>query len=283
MKRINAGKLMLALLAGGALSAQATLLSYESFSGYTGGEKLGSLTANPATAGYTGDWTGVDFGDQGILVQSGSLDYAGTTELGNSVGVPNNVAGGEINAANSGRAYRLLDGTTAVTDTTTGTLYLSWLFQSGQETGASTYQMLDLYNSTTADANRNFTAGLTGNGGQSGTQYDFGVDEAYSSTGISADTAVHQFVVRFDLSATAASDSVTVWLDPTSETGGTTVSGVDMTFDRLSLSDYEGNSASWDEIRFADTFNEVIPEPATFGLVGFFGAGVLFVRRRLMM
>lgn len=293
MNRINAGKLMLALLAGGALSAQATLLSYEGFSGYTVGSTLPSDTPSPATGGYTGDWTAVDFGTAQAQTLSGSLSYGGAgyaAGTGDHVGVLN-TAGGEIESGNSGRTYRLLDGTVQVTGSSSGTLYLSWLFQSGQETGATTYQMLDLYNSSTADANRTFTAGLTFNGGNDGNHYVFGVNEAYSNTGVAADTAVHLFVAKFDLSTTAASDSVTVWLDPTlgagDPTGGTTVSGQDIVFDRLSFSDYDGNSAAWDEVRFGTTFDDVtiaaIPEPATIGLVGIFGAGMLFVRRRLMI
>jgi hypothetical protein len=37
-------------------SAQAAVLSYEPFSGYTVGGELGSTAGNPAVAGYTGNW-----------------------------------------------------------------------------------------------------------------------------------------------------------------------------------------------------------------------------------
>lgn len=277
-------------VAGITQSTNASLLSYDGFgAGYTVPAELPS-SGSPAVTGYTGAWTDVDFGDQEPGTLAGSLDYTDAlylAETGDKVGVPTNTTGGEITAANSGRVFRLLDSSLTVTNSTADTLYLSFLFQSGQETGATTYQMLSLYNTDTADANRNFDAGLTNNGGQTGLAYNFGADNAYSSTGVAANTAVHLFVVKFTLSATALSDSLTVWLDPTlgagDPSGGTTVSGVDLTWDRLAFSDYEGNSANWDEVRWGTTFDDVtvVPEPGTFAmLLGGMGLLTLFRRRR---
>ena len=275
-------------------TAHATLLSSESFSASdypTAGVMLqtdGGTATSPTVTGYTGNWVsptdGNAFGTANPQILSGSLSYGGANYLGssgNSVGVLNNTTGGEITANNSGRTYRLLDSSLAVTDSTAGTLYLSFLFQSGQQTGATTYQTLALYSGGTADANRNFDAGLTTNGGQSGTAYNFGADNAYTSTGVTADTGVHLFVVKLNLSATAASDSVTVWVDPVltgsgDPSGGSIVNSLNLTFDRLVLSDYDGNSAAWDEIRFGTTFESVaaaIPEPSTYAL--FAGAATL--------
>lgn len=250
-------------------AASAALLSQDSFSGYGLGEL--PFVTNPAVTGYTGNWLDVDWGDAEPAVTAGSLAYAGAnyaTGSGNKVSVPNSVAGGETARGNSGRAYRLLDSSLTVTDTTVGTLYLSFLFQSGQQTGATNYQTLALYNTDTADVNRNFDIGLITSAGfgQTGTQYNFGTDNAYTSTGVAADTNVHLLVVKFDLSATAASDSVTVWVDPVlgagePTTGGVTVTGKDLTWDRLTLSDYDGNSCAWDDIRWGATFDNVTVDP----------------------
>lgn len=292
MKTNQLTALTCGVIAMACVTSHAQLITSESFSGYSVGSDLPESALQPVVTGYTGNWTDIDFGNAEAAVIAGSLVYGGAgyaAGIGDRVGVLNNVVDGEINAANSGRTFRLLNSSLAVTDLTAGTRYVSWLFQSGQETGATTYQMLDLYDVNTADANRNFTAGITDNGPMDGTQYDFGVDEAYTSTGVAANSAVHLFVVRFDLSATALSDSVTVWLDPTlgagDPAGGVTVSGVNLTFDRQGFSDYEGNSANWDEVRWGSSFGGVtiaaVPEPGTLALLlGGLGSFLGFRRAR---
>jgi autotransporter-associated beta strand protein len=248
-----------ALVAG---SAHAQLISSESFGNYTTNAMVPNIQPSPTVPGFTGNWTSVDFGVQWPTVTAGSLNYTGSgyaASSGNHIRVPNNTSGGEITSANSGRMYRLLNSSLAVTGSTTGTRYMSWLFQSGQETGATTYQMLELYNGSTADAARAFSGGI----GNSASQYNFQVNSAsaYTSTGLNADTAVHLFVVKFNLSATAGADSVTVWIDPTlgagDPAGGTTISGQNIVFDRLATSDYDGNSANWGDIRWGTTFDSV--------------------------
>jgi hypothetical protein len=273
---------------------QAAVLSHDSFSGYTVGVQIdeGANLPSPAVTGYTGNWTATNFGTQQPSITAGSLVYSNSQYLGSSgdsVGVPNNTAGGETASGNSGRVYRSLDSNLTATSTTASTLYLSFLFQSGQQTGVTTYHTLHLNQGTNGDANRTFDIGITSNGNLDGNEYGFGVNGNYG-TGPSqelglANTDVHLFVVKFDLSATAVSDSVTVWLDPTlggvgDPSGGLTVSGVDLVWNTLMLSDYDGNSAAWDEVRWGTDFNSVtVPEPAC-ALLGSFGILGLLRRRR---
>lgn len=243
------------------------LISHDPFdiaAGYVAGELPGQ---NPAITGYLDGWADVDFGDAEPAISTGSLVYADPFYLGSSgdqVSVANNVTGGEIVVGNSGRAFRLVGGPLQATAASSSTRYLSFLYRSGQETGATVYQMLHL-NQGNGDGNRNFDLGLTNNGGQSGTEYNFGIDGVYTSTGIAADTDVHLFVVKFELGADPSSDSVTVWVDPVLGGGepgsGTTVTGVDLEWDRLCLSDFDGNSAAWDEIRWGTTFDSVTLNP----------------------
>lgn len=263
------------------------LVSHEPFDSAAGYVEGYLPAQNPVVAGYTGPWTGVDFGTGWPGVSSGTLAYTNPLYLGSSgakASVANNSIDGEINAANSGRIYRMLDAPLVVGDHTTGTRYLSFLFQSGQETGATVYQMLSLAGANTGDGVRPLDIGLTNNSGQTGTDYNFGVSDNYVSTGVAADANVHLFVVKFDLSAAAYDDKVTVWVDPApgaaEPSGGTTVTGANLNWNRVFLSDYDGNSAAWDEIRWGSTFESVTlnpnpPDDYAAWIAGYPGVGAL--------
>jgi hypothetical protein len=255
-----------------AVSVQAQLLSYESFGAYPVGTQVPATTPSPAQPGYTGNWTGVDYGSSWPTVISAPQTYGGSGYANGSGNHINKPAAGGINAGNSGRMYRLLDSTTQVTSSTTGVIYLSWLYENGREVTGTVFQMLDLYNGSTADSARTFTAGLTQNGGNSGNQYDFGVNETYYNFGVTADTNTHLFVVKIDTTGGAGASTVTVWLDPTlganDPAGGVVITGQTIAFDRLTISDYSGGSSgNWGEIRWGTTFNSVtitsvLPPPA---------------------
>ena len=116
------------------VTSHAQLLSSEPFSGYTVGTQVTADMPSPTVAGYTGDGMAVHFGTVHPTTTAGSLAYGGAgyaASIGNHIAVPTYTGG--IAANNSGRMYRLLDSSLAVTSATTGTRYLSFLYQSGQE------------------------------------------------------------------------------------------------------------------------------------------------------
>jgi hypothetical protein len=252
-------------------AARAQYLSKEPFAAYTAGNEL-QAAGNPTIPGYTGGWTDIDYGDAEPAVVSGSLIYGNASYAGASGDrVAKGADAGAIAASNSGRVFRLLDSSLTVGDATTGTLYLSWLFRTGNENTAAnpnTYQTLALYNGDTADANRNFDAGIASGDFATG-NYAFRAKNSSSfraNLGVAPNNAVHLFVAKFNLSAANNGDSVTVWIDPAlgggEPAGGVTRSGFNLQFDRLALADYASNSSAWDEIRWGSTFNSVTVLPA---------------------
>jgi fibronectin-binding autotransporter adhesin len=248
-------------------TSQAQLISSESFFGYTPSVELPSDVPSPPVPGYTGNWTDISFGDVEPFTTNGSLAYAGAgyaAGIGQSIGKGADAAG--IAANTSGRCFRVLDSSLVVGDTTEGIRYLSFLFQSGNEGTAAqptVYTTLSLNNANAdADGSRNFTLGIADGLGTS--DYAFQVDNngaMVSPFGPARDNGVHLFVIKFDLSTNAASDSVTAWIDPTlgagEPAGGITFSGANLQFDRLVISDYASNSGYWDEIRWGTSFDSV--------------------------
>jgi hypothetical protein len=270
--------------------------SVESFNGYTVGSLLSASTPSPIVAGYTGNWTQVDFGNAGPAVAAGSLVYGGA---GYAPGYGDHIAtvadSGGIGASNAGRVYRQLDSSLSISSATTGTLYLSWLFQTGNQNAAgnaNTYQTLSLYHNTGGanpsgdSAQRIFDAGIAG--GDFGTgNYAFRYNNStVGNLGVAANSNVHLLVAKFTLGATAGSDSIMMWLDPTlgagDPTGGISINNVDIQFESLALSDYASDSSAWDDIRWGASFNSVtaapVPEPSTFALAGLGGLALLIRR-----
>lgn len=261
----------------------AGLVSHDPFDGtesYTEGALVGQ---NPAIEGYIDAWALTNgFGPVSPVIQAGSLVYADPFYLGSSgekVAVPADA--GAISATNSGRVGRLFEPRIVTTGSTTGTRYLSWLFRSGYENAApdpQVYQTLALFNGALGtDSNRTFEAGIAVGAADFNTPnfaFRLGSSTAMvGNLGVPADGEVHLFVAKFELSDEAGGDSVTVWIDPQlgggEPTGGVTVAGADLAWDRLALSDYASNSSHWDEVRWGSSFDSVTlnpnpPDPATF-------------------
>lgn len=226
---------------------------------------------NPSVTGYDGAWTDINFGAAEPEVMTGPLSYPDPLYLGSSgdhVGKAADAAG--IGDPNSGRSYRKLAPALVVAGNTTGTRYLSWLYRNGNENAAAnayTHSTLALYHNTGGAAPagdaalRAFEAGISDSDFGS-TNFGFRYnDSQVGDLGVPVDSNVHLLVVKFDLSAADANDNITVWIDPAlgsgEPAGGTTLTGLDVAFESLALSDYASNSMAWDEIRWGSTFNSV--------------------------
>lgn len=247
------------------------LVSHDSF-GTGAGYVVGELPLQaPVVAGYEDAWTDVDFGDAEPGVIAGSLSYADPLYAGSSGDKVGKAADSEgIVAANSGRVYRKLAPALVAADSTTGTRYLSWLYQNGNENAAAqphVHSVLSLYKNTGGAApagdaaSRVFEAGIS-DADFATTNYAFRLNDLDTGDlGVPADSGVHLFVVKFQFSAVPGNDSVTVWLNPAlgggEPSGGVTFSNLEISYDSIAFSDYASNSVAWDEVRWGSTYDSV--------------------------
>lgn len=247
------------------------LVSHDAFataSGYAEGELP---LQNPAVPGYDGAWTDVDFGDAEPGVIAGSLAYADPLYIGSSGNHVGKTADAEgVTAANSGRVYRKLAPALVAANSTTGTRYLSWIYQNGNGNAAAqphVHSVLSLYQdaggvSPAGDASRRvFEAGIS-DADFLTTNYAFRFNDfQIGDLGVPVDAGVHLFVVKLEFSGESGGDKITVWLDPAlgagEPAGGVTLNGLDITYDSLAFSDYASNSAAWDEVRWGSSYDSV--------------------------
>ena len=280
-------------------SQTAFLFTYAPWSGLVSHEPFdgaayvpGSLaTQNPVIGGYQDPWAITNgLGSVSPLVSAGSLAYANPLYLastGDKVSTPADATGINV-TTNSGRVGRLLSPALVVTNQTTGTRYLSWLFKSGNENAApnpQVHQSLALFQGALGnDANRRFDAGSSDDYGTP--NYGFRLNNSgalIGNLGVPTDSSVRLFVAKFELSADPAADVVTVWIDPAlgsgEPVGGVTLPAADLAWDRLAFSDYASNSSNWDEIRWGSTFDSVTlttTPPDTFATwIGGYPVGTL--------
>jgi hypothetical protein len=220
---------------------------------------------NPTVSGYAGAWTGIDGGTGRPEVTSGSLTYPNPNYLGSSGDKVSDTA-----LDQDGRVYRVLEPRLVVGNSTAGTRYLSWLQQFDND-GNAIYSTLALYNTDTANGNRNFDAGVSTNDFGGSTNFRFRAKNSYGVYGGDLAVApaagqVHLMVAKFVLSTDGGADSITMWIDPVlggagDPAGGVTVTGFDLQYDRLVLSDYTSSTAAFDEVRWGSSFNSVTLNP----------------------
>ncbi len=264
----------------GICTSHAILTAGDSFltggSDYTAGSNLSGQ--NPGVSGWTGGWSGAD---QTPDVQASGLSYAGLQSSGGSVA-------SMVGDAN-GRSGRTLS--TGYTDSTMGTVYVSFLMQLELDSG---FRAFELHNGAANDGNRQLELGLGGSAGfdaGSGTGTNFGLrlfnSESFRLNLGVADTAVNLFVLRFDFGTTNDSDVLTVYRNPTPgaaepavATG--TLDTFNMQFDTTTFARFADSQGAWDELRIGDDFASVtpVPEPGAAILALVPLTGLLLRRRR---
>ena len=276
---------------GLAASANAALSVQDAFT--TGGGPVNYDDATdlkgqgPSSAtGFTGNWVGT--------AGWGTVSTAG---LSSSVSGYVGSSGGSINntSVTNGRVGHEL--ASAFTGATTGTYYLSFLMDlSDVGTTNTGYRAFEAHTaSSLANGVRNWSLGIHNDG-------DFGTlggslkkDTIGMNVGgqnialgdVTTDTGANLFLIKFVLSATAASDSVTAWMNPAltasgDPAGGQTLVGRDVAFSFLSMADFGDGNIGIDGIRLGTKVTEVvdIPEPSSAALLLGLGGLALVLRRR---
>jgi hypothetical protein len=256
------------LAVGSLQSAYATTIAYEPFN-YTAGANLNGQGS--AGNGFGGAWSGSNG-----TIASGSLAYSSFTTAGNSARlVSGERTGRPLDTSVAGPFAAFLDGGGNIgLDGTT--LYMGFLQRTSDPSG---FYAFELHRDGTADANRVLQIGRENN--------IYGVrvqnDNARNVSIGTEDTATHFIVAKITFGVGNA-DSVTVYRDPSAlaEPGsGTTVAnGGDLSFDQFSFGNFSTvKNVDHDEVRFGATYADVVPEPASLGLLGIASLGLL-VRRR---
>lgn len=249
----------------------------------TGGSNYDTTAATitgqgPAVTGMTGNWLAGSPGN--FPVATVGLNYTGANYVAE--------AGGSLSKNGSGRLGRLL--TTPYDNASTATVYLSFLMQT-PTTFSGDYRALELHNGGFVDnTHREFQLGFHQGDFNSTTNYGVRLNNSNATRAVlgANNSGVNLFVAKFVFSTTTNADSVTVWHNPDltgsgDPTGGTTLTGFDVAFDRISVAGFSGPASSWDEIRIGTSFDDirlvVVPEPSA-ALLGGLGMLALLRRRR---
>jgi len=232
---------------------------------------------NPTNSYFAGGWTNTDANLANAYIQPNSISFGGTSSQG-----------GALVADFESRQRRNL--ATPWTATTVGTYYMGFMvnfgsgnFADGIQNDDMGYRATEIYNS-----DGGFLMGITYNtyGSRIGPAQqnpltgrmfaDFsgapigGGDVIIENAPDSfvEDGTTHLVVLKFNLSADNAADSILVYLDPQSVDEpvipGASISNVNVTVGAISgivrFGSFDGPSPVFDELRIGDSFLDVVPE-----------------------
>jgi hypothetical protein len=208
----------------------------------------GLQNQNPTLTGWSVGWDKASSND--MIGNPMGLSYPGFASSGGCGSAPDGTRSG----------HPL---TTAYTDATNGTVYLSVLMKMDQDATAP-YRTMELHSGGYDDgAHRKLQLGQSqGDLGTAGYGLRLFNDNSFRLDLGPMDTAVNLFVIKFVFSTDADADSITVWRNPdsasfgtdTEPVGGQTLSGFNLQFDRTSIAHFGGaRDIHLDELRIGDT------------------------------
>jgi len=243
---------------------QAELIAYEPFTTGDGAYTVGEIdNQNPTVAGFTSAWT----------INPGESPYSGGTVSSTGLTYPGLPTTGGMYAALNARWYRELS--TPFTTATSGTYWMSYLYQSTEANGGI-FQAFETYTTGAnpgTDSTRTFAIvnGAEGWGGGGAGTGQFSIQADNTKLLGAADTGVNLFVIKMEFDS-SGNDTFTVWRNPdlSSEptTGGVAWTG-NLSFSYVGI--FNANSsgeARFDELRIGTTFADVIggsgPEPTPY-------------------
>ncbi len=259
----------------GATTGQAALIASESFD-YT---NTATLAGNNGGSGWgSASWASVSGVSSFVIGSPGSppagLSYTGVTSSGNSV-VDNSTSSSTGTRANT-RAWD-----TAGYVDSGDTLWFSILIRKGSQASGSDVKVGILSGSDPNTEVIGFRA--SANSASSGSLSAY-VGSTASTSSLTFNTDTHLVVGKISLMDIAGGDTITIWLDPGSESA-TTSGGVSLSGDFNVGSNVSirggGTWSGWlDELRIGETFSDVapVPEPAALGLLAL--GGLLALNRR---
>jgi hypothetical protein len=298
MKKMTiAGLGLLVCMAG--IQSQASLAVYEGFD-YTAGDTISAVTGTGT--GWNGSWTEDGSGAQPAKAVTG-LTFGSVPVVGGAAQRTNKSG---LNAMN-----REVSLSSSISLASGSEMFFSVLMDPGSAAGgnkANTYGTLTFGTTGLDDGSGTSAAPIKAGGdafgvsfgGTGGNTTDWGFlmvqGVTYSGGTLTENVSDRLTVGDTTLmivgkvewnTGTAGADVISLYnvTDPDAALP-TAFSSMEVDLNEYALTTVgigDGQTAIFDEIKMGSTLSDVIPEPATLGLVAAFGGAVLFIRRRFMI